>query len=132
MPLTTHDLKQFTGDLQRFGSPLHRPVIWSPGVNYVAEQAGAFWLIDAIASHIKHGSELKAAAKEDERLQSLQFWALEVNLGEQSAVLTCQADTGCKPAARQVIEYTDFPLEKIDIWAGYDGTHWTLYLPSEH
>ena len=42
------------------------------------------------------------------------------------------AGSGGPPFITQKIEYTDFPLDEIDIWAGFDGTRWTLYLPSEH
>jgi len=48
------------------------------------------------------------------------------------AVLTAEADTGVKPFVTQEIPYTDFPLSEIAIWVGFDGSHWTLYLPSEH
>jgi len=30
------------------------------------------------------------------------------------------------------VPFTDFPLEAIDLWVGYDGQYYTLYLPSEH
>ena len=67
---------------------------------------------------------------DDSRIGSLQFWRLVVTGSE--AVLTAQVDSGVEPFIRQEIPYTDFPLESIDIWAGFDGTRWTLYLPSEH
>jgi hypothetical protein len=60
----------------------------------------------------------------------MQFWRLTVT--GQSAVLIAEADVGEEPFIRQEISYTDFPLEQTAIWAGYDGTKWTLYLPSEH
>lgn len=123
------DLNQFTGDMIRYTHPLNRRVIYTPGVRYLAQRAGAYWLIDAIASYF--GSPpWNEAIKKDERLQDLQFWQLSVN--ESTAVLTAFADQGEPPFITQHIPYTDFPLEKIDIWAGFDGSHWTLYLPSEH
>ncbi|MEQ9461040.1 MAG: hypothetical protein RIG82_08820 [Phycisphaeraceae bacterium] len=30
------------------------------------------------------------------------------------------------------IPLTNFPLDRIDLWAAFDGRYWTLYLPSEH
>ncbi len=127
--LTNFDLNQFTGDLQRFRHPLNHKVIYTPGVQYVAEQCGAYWLIDAIVSYFD-GPQMKAAIARDSRLSGMQFWRLAVKDG--SAVLTAEADAGETPFIRQDIEYSDFPLEQIDIWAAYDGTLWTLYLPSEH
>ncbi len=127
--LTNFDLNQFTGDLQRFRHPLNHNVIYTPGVQHVAEQCGAYWLIDAIVSYFD-SPPMKAAIARDSRLSGMQFWRLAVNDG--SAVLSAEADAGETPFIRQEIEYTDFPLEQIDIWAAYDGTLWTLYLPSEH
>ena len=122
-------LRQFTGDLERFYHPLNRRVIYTPGVQYVAQAGQAYWLIDAIASYF--GSQLmQDATLIDPRHQSLQFWRLDVT--NQSAVLTANADAGETPFIRQAIPYTDFQLDHIDIWAEFDGDRWTLYLPSEH
>ncbi len=128
--LTHEELRQFTGDLERYRHGLNPRVIYTPGVRHVAERAGAYWLIDLIASHIA-SREMAAAVAKDERLGSLQFWRLDV-AEDHSAVATCRADSGVEPAITQTIEFTDFPLESIDVWAGWDGAHWTLYLPSEH
>ncbi len=128
--LTKADLQQFPGDLDRYRHPLNPHVIFTPGVQFVAERGGAYWLIDAIASYFGD-RKMSRAMTQDDRLRSLQFWRLEVH-GDRSAVLTMRADSGEKPAIIQKIPFTDFPLDAIDIWAGFDGTHWTLYLPSEH
>ena len=128
-PLTHADLRQFTGDLERFRHSLNRRVIYTPGVQYLAEKAGAYWLIDAIASYL--GSpQMNQAIAADDRLTWLQFWWLDVT--DNTAVLTCRANTGVDPAIRQDIEYTGFPLDHVEVWVGFDGEHWTLYLPSEH
>ena len=128
--LTREELAQFTGDLDRYRHPLNRRVIYTPGVKYVADRAGAYWLIDLIASYF--GSrEMRAAVTQDERLASLQFWRLEV-AEDRSAIASCRADSDVEPAITQIVPSTDFPLDRIDIWAGFDGEHWTLYLPSEH
>ena len=128
--LTHDDLRQFTGDLERYRHALNRGVIYTPGVRYLAEKGGAYWLVDSIVSY--YGTPLMTRViATDPRLEDLQFWRLNVN-PDRSAVLTCRADTGVKPAIRQQIEYTDFPLDYVDVWAGFDGSFWTLYLPSEH
>jgi len=129
-PLTHGDLAQFTGDLDRYVHPLNRQVIYTPGVQFLAERGQAFWLVDAIASYFG-GRQMKRAIARDSRLASLQFWRLDVH-EDRSATLTARADTDVKPFITQQIPYTDFPLEYVDVWAGYDGQHWTLYLPSEH
>ncbi len=61
----------------------------------------------------------------------MHFWTLERGNGTET-VLYAKADSSDLPFIEQAIDFTDFPLRKIDIWAAYDGTHWTLYLPSEH
>ncbi|QDV73811.1 DUF6876 family protein [Botrimarina mediterranea] len=126
-----YELGQFTGDLERYRHPINRRVIYTPGVKHLAERAGAYWLIDSIASWI--GSHpFNVAVREDERVQSLHFWKLSVDLDERSALLAAVADSGEPPFITQRIPFTDFPLASVDVWAGFDGQHWTLYLPSEH
>ena len=66
--LSLNDLAQFTGDIERYRHPLNHQVIYTPGVHYLAEQAGAYWLIDAIASYF--GSPLMQRAMEKENKQS--------------------------------------------------------------
>ena len=128
--LTTQELRQFRGDLIRFRHMLNRSVIYTPGVQYLAEAGGAYWLIDAIASYLSPGFVRQAAAA-DPRIAAMHFWTL--TLGEaNTAVLEARADSPCEPFVRQEIEYTDFPLETVSVWAAHDGQQWTLYLPSEH
>jgi len=127
----THDqLRQFTGDLVRYRHALNPTVIYTPGVEFLAEQGGAYWLIDVIASYLTR-KVIDNAARTDSRVRSLHFWRLDV-AEDHSALVTARADTGCPPFVSQEIPFTDFPLEYVSIWAGFDGRHWTLYLPSEH
>lgn len=128
--LTDADLQHFTGDSVRIWNPLNRKVIYTPGVRHVAEAGEAYWLIDAIASWIG-SEEFRAAEQQDERISEMHFWAFERH-GEVAGRLTARADSTYEPFIVQEIEFTDFPLPRIDIWAAYDGSFWTLYLPSEH
>jgi hypothetical protein len=50
---------------------------------------------------------------------------------DSRAVLTYEDGNG-NTYAKQEIEYTDFPLEEIKVYACWDGTHWMLMLPSEY
>ena len=80
--------------------------------------------MDDIASYF--GTErMIEAMNRDAQLKSLQFWRLEVT--DSSAVLIAYADVGEEPFIRQEISYTDFPLDYVEIWVGYDGQVWTLY-----
>ena len=123
------ELRHFTGDLERFRS-LSSSLIYTPGVQYLATQAECYWLIDAIASYIP-SRQLRRAIKADPRIEVLHFWNLTV-ADDSSATLSARVDRGEKPFITQNIAYTDFPLAEIDLWCGYDGRYWTLYLPSEH
>lgn len=124
------NLPQFTGDLDRYRHSFNRSLIYTPGVQYLAERAEAYWLIYAIASHVGSKAFLQAVTQ-DPRVQDLHFWKLTVH-EDNSASLTACVDSDEQPFITQQIPLTDFPLEAIDLWVGYDGQHYTLYLPSEH
>lgn len=128
--LTYQELNQFTGDLERFRHWCNRHVIYTPGVRFLAERGGAYWLLDAIASYFGT-PRMDRAIEADPRLVELQFWRLDVH-SDDTAVLSARADADEEPFITQSIPFTDFPLKFVDIWAGFDGVHWTLYLPSEH
>ncbi|MBC8120766.1 MAG: hypothetical protein H7Y22_02880 [Gemmatimonadaceae bacterium] len=106
------DIDQFTGTEQwychRFG------LLYTDGVRYVANH-GAYWLIDAIASH--------QPTVQDEPIQ---FWKLTVQ-PDCSAVLLCERDTN-EPLLSQEIDYTDFPVPEIRFYLA-DGV---LMLPTEY
>jgi len=117
-------------------SPLFRRMLLTDGALYVAEsggRSGAFWLMDAIASH-----QPRLLRHPDGRLQGIQFWALRKRPDpEGGAVLECCADSGEKPAVRQVIEYTDFFTNgdtEFRLWAAPvdDQGNWVIMLPSEY
>jgi hypothetical protein len=106
-------------------SPLFPRICLSEGALYVAETAGAYWLMDVIGSH-------QPQALRHPRLQEIQFWTLTVK--DHKGLVICQPDSGEKPVIRQRIPYTDFPLPEIKLWvapAG-DGRHYNLFLPSEY
>jgi hypothetical protein len=124
------ELRHFTGDLERWRHSFNQRLIYTPGVQHLAERAGAYWLIDAIASWLP-SRQFRAAAQRDPRPSDIHFWKLAVS-DDRSAVLTAVADSGEEPFIRQEIEYTDFPLTEIDLHCAFDGEHWTLMLPSEY
>ena len=129
LKLTHDNLRQFSGDLERTRHPLARRVIYTEGVRFVAEHGEAYWLIDELAFTIL-GGEIQRAGQSDSRIMELHFWRL--NVKDHSATLTARADSDVEPFYTKEIPFTDFPLDHIDIWAAFDGEHWTLYLPSEH
>lgn len=99
-------LNQFTGT-ENYYRHWTRRLVYTDGVHYLTEN-GAAWLVDAIASYQGTKPLLKGG------LRDMQFWKLEKT--GNSAVLTCVEDTGYAPAITQKIEFTDFPLDSIEVW----------------
>ena len=129
-PLTHAELRQFTGDLERFRHPLNSCVIYTPGVKHLADRAGAYWLLDDIAIFI--GSrDMHEAAEANSNFREMQFWKLIVK-PDSSAELDCEDGNGLSAGLGMTYGFTDFPLDHAEIWAAFNGLHWTLYLPSEH
>lgn len=116
------NLDRFNGsDTFTAWSPLFRNSVLTDGALYVAENCGAYWLMDAIASY-KHDPVF--------RKQDFQVWKLDRNgSGWQ---LTAE-DGNENVLARQSIEYSDFPLNGVEIWAIRNELGGlTLMLPSEY
>jgi hypothetical protein len=97
-------------------------LIYTAGVKALADQAGAYWLIDAIASYQTHRRVVG-----NPRLREFQLWELAAN-EDGTAFLTLCEDTGCPPVIQQNIEYTDFPRPGIKLFVESG----TLLLPQEH
>ena len=111
-------LAQFTGTGIWYRHPLFRDFLTTEGVQYLANSAGAHWLVDTIA-----GLQLAEASV---RAEAFQVWTLKVE-ADRCAVLTC-TDGNDGLVFRANISWTDFPLGEIDLWYANN----TLYLPSEH
>jgi hypothetical protein len=123
------NLNQFCGDEERYRHWTRR-LIFTPGVKYVADnggQHGAYWLLDAIASY-----QPEPVVKKNPKLREFQVWILTVDREAHTAVLRMSDGGDPKPLVEQQIEYTDFDLAAITIWAEDNGDGMTLLLPSEH
>lgn len=99
------ELKQFVGSGVIYKHC--EGIFYTEGVQYLAEAASAYWLLDLIASH-----QTKQFLS-NSKLQDFQIWRLLVH--EQSGTLICEWDTNME-VLRQEIEYTDFPLESIKLY----------------
>ena len=119
MTAKTLNLEQFIGSETFYRHWLG--IVYTEGVKYLAEEAGAYWLIDAIASW-----QTSPKIKRDPMLQRIQFWRLRVN-PDNTAVLTCERDSD-DIALTQKIKFTDFPLESITLYL----SDRVLMLPSEY
>jgi len=112
------DLAQFCGT-ENWWKHWTGRITYTDGVKFLAEKAGAFWLIDLVASY-------QAARL---RREEFQVWTLTVDHDRTPmAVATCQADTDAPVLVRQEIDHTDFPLPSIKLWL----VNGALMLPSEY
>jgi hypothetical protein len=114
---TQADLDQFTGSESFYRHPINRRIVYTEGAQYLAEQGGAYWLLDEIA--IIQPYNRKVAAEE------FQVWTLKVKTNS-SATLTCGDGNG-NLVHRKRISFTDFPLPEITLY--FENN--TIYLPSE-
>lgn len=110
------ELLGFTGTENYYKHPLG--LRYTDGVKHLAEIAGAYWLLDAIASWQPEASKI-----DDE----FQLWELTVN-ADRSAVLSFKQDTTLPAAIRQEIEYSDFPIGSFKLYVEQG----IALLPSEH
>jgi len=110
-------LTHFTGTEHYYR--ISRRHLLTDGTKYLAEMAGTFWMMDAIASHL---SEI---GTED------WFVVVKVKVQDSKATMLYEDGNG-NEHARQDIPYTDFPIDEISIYACWDGEHWVLMLPSEY
>ena len=110
------ELGRFTGDLERYRHWTRR-LIYTPGIQHLAEKAGAYWLIDLVASW-----QLKPEVSQED----FQVWKLVVR-PDRTATAIATGD-GQGVLTSQDIPWTDFPLDEITVWL----IDRTLLLPGEY
>jgi hypothetical protein len=115
--LTKSDLSHFTGTEQIFRHGLVRHIVYTDGVQHVAQAGEAYWLIDKIAC-----AQLEPHIAREE----FQLWKLSV-AQDSTAVLTCTDGNGAS-ITEQRIGYTDFPLDEVKFYV----TNRTILLPNEY
>lgn len=116
-------LAHFTGSETFTRHALLRGVLMTEGVSYLANTAGAHWLTDAIASYV-----LDDRASQE----SFQVWRLAVDPTTRKAILIMTDGNSSRPIITQEFDYTDFPLDVIDLWLVASGATWVMMLPSEY
>lgn len=110
-------LAHFTGSETIFRHGLVRSIQFTEGAKYVADTAGAYWLLDEIALANKFSKVLTGEA--------FQVWKLRVarDLGH----LTCGDGNGNTLLSKR-IAFTDFPEPGIEMWLSSG----VIMLPSEY
>ena len=111
------NLAQFTGTTQYY--QITARSVLTDGAKYLADAAGCYWLMDAIASHLAGLPE------------SAGFAHCTLRLDGQAAELVIDDGNG-ERLGFQYIEWTDFPLPEIALFACWAGSFWVLMLPSEY
>jgi hypothetical protein len=115
--LNASDLRQFTGTERWYRHGLVRNVLYTEGVQFLAEKAGAYWLVDEIALANKYEPRVRA--------EEFQAWTLTVT--DTTATLSCDDGNGNIVLSKH-IAFTDFPLETITLYF----TDHVILLPSEY
>jgi hypothetical protein len=135
--ITAAELQQELGrcsGTENYYSVLFSKMVYTDGIKLLADRAGAYWLIDVIASY-------QQQCDRDEILRDFQVWYLVRPESEliphlshehkNGCIITCWCDTpkeGDRPSIRQDVPLTDFPLTDIKLYV-CDGV---LMLPSEY
>ena len=128
--LNEEDLDQFFGT-EHWYKHWAGQCVYTDGVKYVADEGGAHWLIDAIASW-----QTDPKVINNKKLAGFQLWTLKVKNGK--AVLTCQEDSNEPNIVTQKMS-TDFPLSEIQFYVEpmgdrneYSTGKMCILLKSEH
>jgi hypothetical protein len=116
--LSEFHLRQFTGSENWYRHGINRNVLFTDGAKYVADEAGAYWLLDSIAIAQRYEKSVSA--------EEFQVWELKVN-SDRTANLVC-GDGNDNVVYTQHIPFTDFPLDQITLWFSNN----TIFLPSEY
>ena len=93
-------------------------MLFTDGAKYVADVAGAYWLLDEIVLAQRYVKKVSAEA--------FQLWKLTVK-DDRTATLACE-NGNCQKVFSKKIEFTDFPLDEISLYF----TNNTILLPSEY
>ncbi|MDF0522186.1 hypothetical protein GPL17_35985 [Bradyrhizobium yuanmingense] len=111
------EIGHYTGTEHWYRHPLNSQVTYTDGAKYVADTAGAYWLLDEIA--LAQRFEPKVSG------EPFQCWKLAVS--GSTAVLTCEDGNGTVVHSKD-IAFTDFPEPGITLWC----TDRVILLPQEY
>lgn len=111
-------LAQFIGSDTFYRYGLAGDVLFTEGVKYVADTAGAYWLLDLICIANVYEAEVRA--------EEFQLWTLSVR-ENATGVVTCDDGNG-NIVYEQALNFTDFPEPGIRLYF----CNGTILLPSEY
>jgi Family of unknown function (DUF6876) len=111
-------MAQFRGTEHWYQHPLAKSLTYTDGAKYIADTAGAYWLLDQIALSYRRG-KLKH--------ENFQVWKLEVDELTHRGYITVDDGNG-NVLRRKMIALTDFPKEGVTLWCVEN----VIMLPSEY
>lgn len=119
--LTPQDLNHFTGTEQWFAHWANRKVTYTEGVQHFAEEAGAHWFLDIVATEL-----LPHCLREE-------FLSITMTVTGQSAKIVADDGNG-KVVWSKDITYTDCPEGewKFFMAPGGPGGSCVVMVPSEY
>ena len=108
-----NELSEFTGTTQYYKH--FTGLLYTDGISYLAEHAGAYWLIDLIGS-------------DQPMLRDMEFQLWDIEVQDNKGRVSVREDTGKKVVLEHKLEFTDFPLERLSLYCQNN----VLFLPSEY
>ena len=99
----------------------HPDLLATDGAKYLADAAGAYWLLDIVWSVLRRITD--------------EFAVLELTLEAGSSRAEVLIHEGREPRTvyhRQAIPYTDFPLSSVKLYIQENGLERVVMLPSEY
>jgi hypothetical protein len=108
-----------TKTYQKYLYPGKSPILISDACRFLLEHCDSSFLFDSIIK----AQELKIL-----RGVKFQVWTLQQRRNDLSWLLTCSSEWDMKPLITQSIPFSDFPLQKINIWVINN----VALLPSEY
>jgi len=120
-----HDMYTGTTLYYKF-NPFFKSVLATDGSITIADEYGAYWLLEEIAG-------LLPKVDEDQHLVIALLKHSPTPSKSSRFILTLQDDIPLnKLYAEKKIPFSDFPQEGIRLYVGRSEDKWVIYLPSEH
>ena len=112
------NLIQFTGTTKYYR--LLATFAVTDGVKYLMDHADCYWLGQLYGVHLK-----------DTEFNLHPFTILNMVRKGQGAMITIEDGNG-GVLSQQAVNWTDFPLASITLYASWSGDYWVGMLPSEY
>ena len=129
--ITPSDLAHYYGSETRHKSNMFtgQRLVHTDGVQYVAENGGAYWLLDLVASHFR------SVAQWTVNCGGFATITLRKNKTGDRSKVVMGTGNGTEKTLQMI--HTDFPYEAFDgkefkMYIQWDGSRLTLMLPSEY